>query len=144
MCINSCHCSIVLLLFLLSACREDGTGSSTFTTAGITTAVIVVASFRTELSMSHFGKFLVKIAFAVSRNDALQQIRGGDAWRSAGGKEFSCTDRVGKKTIYGWDGDKTHTLAFHVLVDVVITDTGICFFVMRYVVDLVLLEKRLV
>ena len=49
-----------------------------------------------------------------------------------------------KKTIYRWDGDKTHTLAFHVLVNVVITDTGIRFFVMRYVVDLVLLEKRLV
>jgi hypothetical protein len=49
-----------------------------------------------------------------------------------------------KKTMYGWDGDKTHTLAFHVLVDIVMANTGVRFFVMRYIVDLVLLEKRVV
>lgn len=46
--------------------------------------------------------------------------------------------------MYGKDGDKTHTLAFHVLVDIVMTSSGVRLFVMRYVVDLILLEKRLI
>ena len=37
-------------LFDFAACREGETGASTFTTVGRTIAVIVVASFRTELS----------------------------------------------------------------------------------------------
>ena len=44
----------------------------------------------------------------------------------------------------GWDEDKTHTLTFHVLVDIVMTSTGVYLFVVRQVVDLVLLEKRVV
>lgn len=60
------------------------------------------------------------------------------------GINFPVWIRLEKKTMYGWDGDKTHTLAFHVLVDIVMASTGVRLFVMRYVVDCVLLEKRLV
>ena len=47
--------------------------------------------------------------------------------------------------MYGWVvRNETHTLAFHVLVDIVMTSTGVYLFVVCQVVDLVLVEKCVV